>query len=543
MSERATYVLDASFAVRPTFAAFWDDFLSRPGRGTVVVPRAVADLVAQWAESHPVAAVRALAQAAAGSLARPHPSVRPSAEPAGAEAPSPGAARRAVLAAAFPPNRPRTPTVILTHHGNTVLAAELLQRDTPAPERGRLEFGLLPASAGRLVLRASWYTRAPRRSVLGRLLWWRGPPPDPAPPFAPATVKRVVGDREPSPTAAKVAAAEGVRLVRGRGGPVVLGPVLRDANSKARQGGEGQLFAVEGADDLVCKVFLPEHRTPTRAAKLRRMARPGWGDPDVCWPLDVVGADRRNPLGFLMRRARNALPLGESLFLDPAKFQGRHGRWDRRHSVALALRVAETVARLHALGVVLGDLGGDNILLDPESFLARWDRGVYFVDCDSFQVEDFPCPVGRPEYTPRDRQGQDFREVLRSQKDDLFALAVLLFQIFVPGRHPYQCRGAEGGPDDWVRRGVFPYAEMKDGPAAGGPIPTANDRFAWSHLSPALRQLFGRAFGQGEPVRSAAWVDALYDYGLLLSDPQRVFRSPIRGRIDLNILPHYRYAE
>jgi hypothetical protein len=79
--------------------------------------------------------------------------------------------------------------------------------------------------------------------------------------------------------------------------------------------------------------------------------------------------------------------------------------------------------------------------------------------------------VGKPEYTPPELLGCDFRLVNRTANHDNFALAVLIFLMLMEGRHPFAARWeGEGMPppiEKNIHDGVFPYTPR------------------WSHLQPA----------------------------------------------------------
>ena len=72
--------------------------------------------------------------------------------------------------------------------------------------------------------------------------------------------------------------------------------------------------------------------------------------------------------------------------------------------------------------------------------LNKEDKKVYLIDCDSYQVDSFPCPVGTQEFTPPELQGVDFRYRLRDVNNELFSLAVMLFTILMPGQKPYAAK-------------------------------------------------------------------------------------------------------
>ncbi|MCA9012460.1 MAG: hypothetical protein KDB01_22070, partial [Planctomycetaceae bacterium] len=204
------------------------------------------------------------------------------------------------------------------------------------------------------------------------------------------------------------------------GTAVVLGKQLA-------AGGEGAVFEIVGRSD-VCKLYFPDKLTEARRDKIELMVSHQFVCRGICWPIasvaDAAGVFR----GFIMPRAAGQ-PLGHTLFL-PHQLQRIRPDWTRRESVSLALHILYCLEDLHRINVLIGDINPQNILF------AAPDE-VYIVDCDSFQVEGFPCPVGTVNFTAPEIQGQDYGTFLRTYEHELFAVATLLFMILFPGKCPY----------------------------------------------------------------------------------------------------------
>lgn len=94
-------------------------------------------------------------------------------------------------------------------------------------------------------------------------------------------------------------------------------------------------------------------------------------------------------------------------------------------------QLLELILQLHTNGILINDLALENILVcqNGDSFT------VCICDADSFQVSSVDCPGGgiRPEYIHPDRIVSDtpVSETLCTQKSELFALAVLLYKLFL----------------------------------------------------------------------------------------------------------------
>jgi DNA-binding helix-hairpin-helix protein with protein kinase domain len=267
-------------------------------------------------------------------------------------------------------------------------------------------------------------------------------------------------------------------------------------------GGEGSVFAV--SDGRVAKFYHPAKATEAVRDKLHLMIRQG--PPQgaaVCWPesFAVTNSQPRKWLGGTIMPAASGIPL-QQLLLKPV-LTSRFPNWTRKHLVQLARTVLTTVSALHRHGVLLGDINLLNILVTDET-------KITFVDCDSFQIEDFACPVGKlPFIRPaRVSAGFDFSKQLRTMDDDLFATAVLAFMILLPGKPPF----SHTGGNDVVancREARFPYpwgSRWADG------LPVGPWQYIWSHLTEKLKNAFGKTFEEGEFIAADDWIQLLDNY-------------------------------
>ena len=295
-------------------------------------------------------------------------------------------------------------------------------------------------------------------------------------------------------------------------------------------GNEGEVYALSNDPHYAVKVYHANRRPdPQHAAKLFTMESrrpPGpveiVGSPTLTWPVQLVrDTDGGQVVGFVMDRIDLGVfvPIGAYCNPDvrrrmvPADLLG-----DRMvdHVVKSAvINLTQTFHRLHESGVLIGDVNDHNLVLNPR------DGFVSILDCDSFQITDpstgkvYPCPVGRPEYTAPeilDEQNAFCRRadcdrapdphktgyscVVRNQQHDLFAMAVVIFKLFMSGSHPYDC--VYHGPEalaphtlrDRIQRRYFPYGPNR--PFEVSPPPGKARQY--HSLPAAIQRLFERAF-------------------------------------------------
>jgi serine/threonine protein kinase len=288
---------------------------------------------------------------------------------------------------------------------------------------------------------------------------------------------------------------------------------LLNLNRELGGGGEGKIYTVAEDATLAAKVY--HHPTPELAAKLKVMvAHPpedpmsGEGHVSIAWPVDVLERGGK-VVGFVMPKVSDVLPVHE--FYNPKTRRDRCPFFNYLYLHRTARNLAAAISSLHAGGYIVGDVNESNILVSKTSL-------VTLVDTDSFQVKDrrsasiYPCPVGKPEFTPPELQGKTFRDLQRQPEHDRFGLAVLIFQLLMEGTHPFA--GVYTGADDppaieaRIAAGHFPYSHRS---VPYQPTPIAP---AWDILSPELRSLFIRCFDDGHRyprVRPDAqtWVKAI----------------------------------
>lgn len=274
------------------------------------------------------------------------------------------------------------------------------------------------------------------------------------------------------------------------------------------RGGEGQVFALAGNMSRVAKILFPKSRTKNKHDKIRQMiARPPPGAnqlvdgfPVLTWPQRILYDSRPGRgkfAGYTMMRVnmkRDFVPLYQVLSASRRNsIGGATVTWDTL--LRLGVRVTHVVRTLHQMGYAVGDLNDRNILVSRR-------LTPLFLDTDSFQVPrgllgHYPCRVGDRLYWPPELLGIDLATYAGNRiQSDRYALAVLLFQLFLNGMRPYQARGRLVEHLDTLEKktqaGVFPWSDPTPGklePPAGAP--------KYAALPKRLRREFERAFVAG----------------------------------------------
>jgi len=250
------------------------------------------------------------------------------------------------------------------------------------------------------------------------------------------------------------------------------------------RGGEGEVYALKGRSSHVAKIY----RTPMDRSKVKKLAtmiRCSTSNISniAAWPVDIVQSKSKQPLGFIMPFIQDGMPL--HMILNPKTRLQHRPNHDFASLVRIAQNTASAVSTLHQAGVVIGDMNGQN-------FLALRNGTVRAIDCDSMQIgggSKWGTQVGVEEYTAPELQGLNLKNITRTKTHDNFALAVLLFELLVLGRHPFSGNAnLEVGAAIKKARHIF---------AAKGPERGVFKVFRFHPadiLTPEVIDLFGRAF-------------------------------------------------
>ncbi|WP_294440428.1 hypothetical protein [uncultured Slackia sp.] len=253
---------------------------------------------------------------------------------------------------------------------------------------------------------------------------------------------------------------------------------------KMAEGGEGAVFRTN-IRGYVAKIYRREKLTTDKLEKLSIMISKPINCVGVCFPEALIFNSSSEFVGYLMREAQG-VELGKSIF-QPKLLLQKFPKWTRKDSIDLCITILEKFCYLNERRVIVGDINPGNILVKSPS-------EVYFVDCDSYQIEGYPCPVGTDNFTAPEVGGREFDTFLRTKQMENFAIATLLFMIMLPGKPPYSAVGGES-PSHNIKEGIFPYPHKEKDTDK---TPPGKWGFIWSHMSYDMRLAFFETFKKGE---------------------------------------------
>lgn len=290
------------------------------------------------------------------------------------------------------------------------------------------------------------------------------------------------------------------------------------------EGGEGATYEVQEMPNSVAKIYHPEKRTAERQQKLAYMIEHNPNIPRLCWPEELIySTDGNQFLGFLMPRARGK-ELGMTIFHPGDKCRNitKEG-WTRKSLAIIAANISDTVQDLHRKKILMGDVNSRNILVGP-------DCSVWLLDCDSYQIGSWNCPVGTILYTPPElhlimkEQGRENYNIQRTFYNERYSLAVLLFQILMLGQSPYAtASGTNRDVIDNIINKEFPYnfSKKSDGEQKTNKRsrpPAGNGKRIWSNIPYDAKEAFYDVFAGDKRRTPREWADIMQNYARLIQE-------------------------
>jgi len=286
------------------------------------------------------------------------------------------------------------------------------------------------------------------------------------------------------------------------------GNIIR-VTGNPKSGGEGDVYNVEGNPNLVVKVYNDKKRSNKQAyktliKKIQAMC-------DICddtimgragWPQQIVYSNNQ-PVGFTMNKIKHCNTLHQLTDTLDRKEKFLDNNW--KYSILVAYNLAIAVHTLHSKGVVIGDINESNFLIGNRTIAEQQgitdfeSNGiVYCIDCDSFQIltekENFLCTVNKAEYLPPELKGADLHTIIRTQNQDNFGLAVLIFQLIMLGKHPYMGVGTPGNVTEAINGGYFVFGKNAERNQVYPPMPSELYSSIYFSLNDEIRSLFEQAF-------------------------------------------------
>ncbi|MFO6422087.1 protein kinase domain-containing protein [Motilimonas sp. KMU-193] len=228
------------------------------------------------------------------------------------------------------------------------------------------------------------------------------------------------------------------------------------------QGADGAIFICKGKQ-LAVKLYHDANKDETRQQKIWQMIKHSPQQDtkaDFAWPIAVVANSKGSFLGYAMPLI-NMQQHTELENILTFKLR-QHLKLSHQPSLRLkaAISLANRVASLHQAGHYIIDLKPINLTLNKET------GAITVLDCDGFAISSrhqfFPAHQFTAGYIAPEAFSQNTGPDQLDLKQDLFALAVIIFQLINNGIHPFQgvpAQGVQLPTDNQARiaEGLFAY--------------------------------------------------------------------------------------
>lgn len=333
------------------------------------------------------------------------------------------------------------------------------------------------------------------------------------------------GKKVSLPTDVRIDAAplqEGSVVYTGRKAKIVL-------RKELGRGGEGYVYATDDPN-IVVKILFNTSSTinlsRNRKNKIEFMTSHPINNSLIVWPKDAVYNSSNIFVGFTMPSA-----IGKEVnhYISQIRPDTGFGIYNltKVQLVQMIVSILETFVYLHKRNIIVGDIKMENLMIKNQDF-----SKVYFVDCDSYQIDKFPATKTSPGYTAPELSG-DVSQYYRTFGNEYYSLFVLLFKILLKGNNPYVCVADNQATNELNRakQGNFPYTLNEQQTNAN--INQNVSKIAWSHLPGYIKKAFievahktGKNFGPNKRLDASEWLKLFNCYlrdlksGRLNKDPQ-----------------------
>lgn len=205
-------------------------------------------------------------------------------------------------------------------------------------------------------------------------------------------------------------------------------------------GGEGTVFRLPSDPNIVYKIY--ENPTTDQDLKLRAFLQKNFNLSNlVAAPKFLVLNGRNKVIGFSMPFFGGTKAIRE---LANRKYRNTMSV-DNRIVSNIMVGAARELKNIHQQGLIIGDLNDLNVLFDSSD--------VRFIDVDSWQFDQWPCPVATENYLDPALYNLDLTNKPSFTTDnDWYSYAVMLFRSLLLV-HPY------GGTHPTIR--TLPERAMK----------------------------------------------------------------------------------
>lgn len=302
-----------------------------------------------------------------------------------------------------------------------------------------------------------------------------------------------------------------------------LGRVKYDPEKKLGSGATAGVYrcSIDSEPSVVyaLKLYNPDRAVDVKKiiAMLEKSPQEGFkpsglGDSNLfCWPIALVKDRTDVARGIVMPFVEKGRYVPLDYYYDSAlsKKLKSPDETALTFRLEIALNLAEVVEQLHSHGHFFIDFKPQNIWVSQSS------HKIIFLDCDGFSIggvngERYPADLMSTDYI----SPEAFTGVLKprdlGQEQDLYALAVIIFQLMNHGAHPFQgvitkSHIEAATNDEKAYKGLYPHGVDENSSI----VPRLGSTHKLVHKK--LRKLFDEAFNSVSRPSASLWAETIHE--------------------------------
>ena len=270
---------------------------------------------------------------------------------------------------------------------------------------------------------------------------------------------------------------------------------------KLGEGGEGTVYATDDPK-IVVKILnnrTGKNLTRNKKEKIEFMCSKPMKNDHVIWPKEAIYNSSNVFVGYSMAHAK-----GVDLNTIMTQIRPNEGfgilNMTKMQIVDMIISMLETMVYLHKRNILIGDIKPHNLMIKNNN-----PSEVFFVDCDSYQIDKFPSTKTTPGYMAPELIGVKVDKQYRTFGNENYALFALLLILLTKVSVPYSQQNADMCEIERAKHGLFPFFldKTKTEAHAQRGYPQVN----WSHLPSYIKKAFvnvgnmhGKNFGESKRV-------------------------------------------
>lgn len=246
--------------------------------------------------------------------------------------------------------------------------------------------------------------------------------------------------------------------------------IIKNINSlqMLAEGGEGIIYENSSTPGKVIKIYKSHIDMNSKEKKIKSLIAKNLPS-HIISPTEIVYDKHNKFIGYEMRKisGEDFKKLSNKKYITANKISSRD-------ILSMIIKIKDTLDELHAKNIFIGDLNDQNILFDS-------NYNVYFIDCDSWTIDDEHCTVAMDLFKDPLLKGDNF-----NRDTDTYSFAILAWKSLTR-IHPF---GGTMNPDIDILDRMIKGISVIDNPKVKVPR-TIN---SWKNLSPDLISGFKNIF-------------------------------------------------